>query len=255
MNKLTAIVLTHNSQDTLDSCLKSVSFADEVIVVDDYSSDNTLRVASKYHAIIFQHKLNGNFSNQRNFAFTKAENEWILFVDSDEIVSSELESEIKRVLSSGKNNYSGYFLKRQDILWGKKLKNGEIGSVKILRLGKKSHGKWKGSVHEEWKIEGKTRELASPLFHYPHQSIGEFLGEINMYTSLRAEELYQKKVPVSWLSIIAYPVGKFLLNYIMRLGFMDGVQGILLAITMSFHSFLVRAKLWQLYDQKKSQNI
>lgn len=254
MNKLSVIILTHNSENTIKQCISSVSFADEIIIIDDYSDDKTLSIASDSHAVIFQHKLHNDFSKQRNFGLSKTSHEWVLFLDSDECVTHRLSKEILNVLSR-ETDINGYYLKREDIMWGKRLKSGEIGTTRLLRLGKKDKGRWEGRVHEIWKIQGKTGELFSPLLHFPHRSIGEFLTEINMYTSLRADELFKKQTPVSLPAIVCYPVGKFILNYFIRLGCLDGIQGLMFAITMSFHSFLVRAKLWQRYDQKKSHNV
>lgn len=249
--KLSAIVLTKNSERTIAQTLDSLRFCDEIVVIDDYSSDKTLQIASKYKTVIFQRKLQGNFANQRNFGLAKAQNEWVMFVDSDEVVSRQLASEIKKKFSRDNILEWGFYLKRHDVMWGRVLSHGEIASVRLLRIGNKSSGSWKGSVHEIWDIKGKTSDLKNPLLHFPHPSIGEFLSEVNSYTSLRAKELFDTHTLVSSWDIIFYPIGKFFLNYIIRGGFLDGIQGLMFAITMSFHSFLVRAKLWQLYDQEK----
>ncbi|HEX7041635.1 MAG TPA: glycosyltransferase family 2 protein [Patescibacteria group bacterium] len=247
--RLSIIVLTKNSEKEIDRTLKSVLFADEIITIDDNSNDNTLEVAKKYNAKIFKRDLNGNFSAQRNFGLSKASGEWIFFVDSDEEVSKQLASEILSKITSG-NNLDGYFVKRQDIMWGKVIKHGENGSNWILRLAKKDSGEWMGKVHETWKVKGEVGNLENTLFHYPHLTIAEFLKEINFYTTIRAQELFEKKVKVNWYDIILYPKAKFLQNYIFRKGFMDGTVGFVLAILMSMHSFLVRGKLWQLQKNK-----
>lgn len=247
---LSAVVLTKNSELTLENTLKSLTFCDEIVIIDDYSKDKTLQIASKYKTKVYQHQLKDNFANQRNFGLSKAIYEWVFFLDSDEVVPQNLAKEITKRLK-GDVQENGFYVKRYDVLWGKVLKHGEIGSLRLLRLGKKATGEWKGSVHEVWELKGNTSELTTALLHYPHQTISEFLKEINAYTSIRAAELYKYRVKVSVWEIIFYPSGKFMLNYIVRLGFLDGVQGLIFALTMSFHSFLVRSKLWQLYDQKQ----
>ena len=122
--------------------------------------------------------------------------------------------------------------------------------MKLLRLARKDKGIWEGKVHEEWRVNGPVGKLRNPIIHYPHQALSEFLREINYYTDLRAKELHMQGKDTHWSSIILYPVGKFLLNYLIKRGFVDGMPGLIVAIVMSFHSFLVRAKAW-LYVQRR----
>lgn len=241
---VTAIVLTKNEEKNIVDCLESLSFCDEILVIDDYSSDRTAEIAKKMGATVFVHPLDNNFSKQRNYGLNKAKNTWVLSIDADERVSKNLSDEIiKRVRE---NKADGFLIKREDTIWGKKIMYGELGSIWLLRLAKKESGSWKGIIHEKWIINGKVNKLKSILDHYPHQTLSEFLKEINYYTDLRAKELKEEGVVVNWYSIILYPKGKFLLNYILKLGFLDGLEGLVFAIVMSFHSFLVRSKLWLL---------
>ncbi|MBI2036184.1 hypothetical protein HYT17_00910 [Candidatus Microgenomates bacterium] len=135
-------------------------------------------------------------------------------------------------------------------MWGRELKYGETVNVKLLRLAKKEAGKWEGKVHEKWVVKGKTGQLENPLHHFPHQRIGEFLQEINFYTDIRARELFDRNVKTYWWSIILYPKAKFIINYLVYQGFRDGLPGLVFALMMSFHSFLVRAKLWLLWKKQ-----
>jgi len=244
---VTVVVLTKNEEKNIVDCLESLSFCDEIIVVDDNSNDRTVEIAKKTGAIVIKHPLNNDFSSQRNFGLEKARNNWVLFIDADERVSDILAKEIRYKISE--NKYEGFYIKREDNIWRKKIKHGEAGNIWLLRLGKKGSGEWERSVHEEWKITGKTGKLISPIQHYPHQSIEVFLKEINYYTTLRALELNKSGVKVHWYDIILYPKLKFLKNFILNLGFLDGVHGLVFALMMSFHSFLVRGKLW-LLNQK-----
>lgn len=136
-------------------------------------------------------------------------------------------------------------------MWGKELRHGETGNIKLLRLAKKDTGRWEGKVHEEWKVKGEIGTLKNGIEHYPHKTIAEFLKEINYYTDLRSKELYEKRVKANFFSIIIYPKVKFFQNYILKLGILDGMEGLIFAILMSFHSFMVRGKLWLLWDKKE----
>lgn len=252
---ISIIILTKNEEKNIVDCLESASWADEVILVDDFSEDRTIEIIKTLNFSkkikIFKRKLESNFSDQRNYALTKAKGDWVLFLDADERITKDLREEINSMLIDDKSNkkFDGYFIKRFDVIWGKMLKHGETGDTKLLRLGRRSYGSWIGDVHEEWMIDGRVSQLENHLIHYPHQTISEFLGEINFYTTIRARELHRKGVKSSGVDIILYPKAKFISNYFLKLGFLDGIEGFLSAILMSFHSFLVRSKLW-IYSRK-----
>lgn len=246
---VTAVVLTKNEEKNIVDCLEGLSFCDEVILIDDNSQDRTEEIARGFKAKVIKRSLNNDFSAQRNFGLEKARGKWVLFIDADERVSLELAKEI--TLATNSNKFDGYFIKRDDVIWGRRLKYGETGGMKFLRLAKKGQGVWAGKVHEEWKVDGKLNSLSNHLRHYPHQSVAEFLKEINYYTNIRAGELHARGVRIKWYEILLYPKGKFFLNYILRLGVLDGLPGFVFAVMMSFHSFLVRGKLWLLNQKKK----
>lgn len=250
---ISVIVITKNEEQNIERCLNSVKWCDEIIIIDDKSSDKTVEIAKKYNAAVYTHALNEDFSSQRNFGLSKARGDWILFVDADEIVSDALTFEISNAIHQLTDDvlrrFSGFSIERKDFLWGKELRYGDSG-VRLVRLAKKKAGVWEGKVHEVWKVKGITGKLKNPIIHYPHQTVSEFLGEINFYTSIRAQELFSKKITVYWWSIFAYPLIKFIVNYFLKRGFLDGIHGLILAIIMSFHSFLVRGKLWLIWDKK-----
>lgn len=249
---ISAIVLTKNEEKNIKTCLESLKWCDEVIVVDDNSTDETVKIAEKLGAKIYIYSLD-SFSNQRNFGISKAKGKWILFVDADERISEALAFEISNsvgLTDKAGSAYSGFRIKRLDTIWNKELKYGDSGTVKLLRLAKKGEGEWDGVVHEKWKVKGKIGILQNPIIHYPHQSLTEFLQDINFYTTLRAKEQYLRKVKTNILSIVLNPSAKFVLNYFFKRGFLDGISGLIHALLMSFHSFLVRGKLWAMWNKK-----
>lgn len=248
---ISAVVLTKNEQDSVERCLKSVSFCNEILIIDDFSTDNTTNIAKKYASKIFKNKLNNDFSKQRNFGLSKANGEWVLFIDSDEIVSESLKQEITRTLKQNKKTVNGYYVKREDIFLGKHLRFGEVKNIKLLRLARKNKGLWERPVHEIWNIKGSVGFLKNPLIHHSHSSIKDFLRKINYYSSLNAGYLFKTKIRSTVLDIILYPSFKFIHNFVLKLGFLDGFEGFLLSIFMSFHSFLTRAKLFLLNNETK----
>lgn len=244
MQKVTAIVLTHNDEDRIVDCLENLLFSNELIIIDDKSTDRTVDLCMQYTKKIYSRALNGNFASQRNYALNFASNEWVLFVDSDEIVDESLKKEIINILN--RPTADGYFLKRVDRMWGRTMHFGEVGDMSLLRLARKSLGKWHGKVHETWKVNGKTSFLKNPLIHMPHINVSEFVREIDEYSTLRANQLFEEGARTNALSIIAYPLAKFIKNYLLKKGYKDLIPGLIYAIMMSFHSFLVRGKLYLL---------
>ncbi len=250
--QISAVVLTKNEEKNIIDCLETLKFADEIIVIDDNSTDRTkdlIDVFGKTHTNtqFFKRSLDGNFSMQRKFGVEKTKNDWVIFVDADERISSELATEIKERIS---DEFSGFLIPRRDFMWGKELLHGETGRTKLLRLFNKNKGELRGKVHETWETKNNVGVLINPIKHYPHPTISEFLREINFYTDLRSQELKEKGVKSNAFSIIFYPKAKFILNYFIKLGFLDGTPGLVHAILMSFHSFLVRGKLWLLWQKK-----
>lgn len=249
---ISVVILTKNEEKNIVDCIESVSWCDEILVIDNHSTDRTADLAKRLKAKVITKDLDDNFSEMRNFGLEEAKFEWIFFVDADERVTSTLKKEIEYKIVSH-TDATGFRLPRRDMLWGKELIHGDAGTGRFVRLARKDSGKWKGKVHETWEIKGKVEDLSTPLIHYPHQTVDAFLRDINYYTTLRAQELYEKKVSVSWLQILLYPKVKFLYLYFFKRGFLDGIPGLMHAIFMSFHSFLVRSKLWLFYSKKRSK--
>ncbi|MAG59677.1 hypothetical protein CMO96_02715 [Candidatus Woesebacteria bacterium] len=239
---LSAIVLTKNEEKNIGKCLESLNWCDEVLVIDDYSTDTTANIAKKYGARVFKRSLNDDFAKQRNFGLKKVKGEWVLFVDADERISGDLASEIKEKIVQ--TNEVGFYIRRRDFLWGRELKHGEVGKAEFIRFGKKNAGSWKRKVHEFWEIHGEVGKLDTPLRHYPHQTIREFVEHIEYFSTLHAQERRREGEKASFLKVIVWPLAKFFRNWIVKLGFLDGTQGFLVAILMSFHSFLSWSKLW-----------
>lgn len=246
---LSAIVLTKNEEHNLIACLKSLHFVSEIVVIDDCSTDKTLVIAKKFKARIYIHSLNNNFSAQRNYGLKHAHGEWVLFVDADEQVSPSLAKEIVRTITNN-SKIEGYFIRRIDIIWNKKISHGEMGSFgsfgkgSILRLARKNAGKWKRRIHEVWNIRGETGILLNELHHFPHQTYREFLSDISERAFLHAQSNSEEGKNSSVVKIIFWPIGKFLYNFIFKFGFLDGIEGFIIAITMSFHSFIAWSFLW-----------
>jgi len=250
--KISAVILAKNEGKLIAQCIKSIDFCDEIVVIDDFSSDKTISIAESLGAKVFQRKLDSDFSKQRNFGLEKANSDWIIYIDSDEVVSEELKKEIKNVLIED-NNLTSYRLRRRDYFWNTEMRFGETAQARnqgVIRLIKKGRNRWFGSVHEKYIASDQIGQLNGFVNHYPHQTVNEFINSVNFYSTLRAKELFKEGKKANIFQLIFYPFGKFIYNYILKRGFLDGYSGFVYCFMMSFHSFLVRAKLLQytLYD-------
>lgn len=241
---ITGVVITKNEEENISRCLSSLSWCDEIIVVDDYSLDRTELIAQKQGAKIFKRHLQNDYASQRNFAFSHCHTDWVLFLDADEYISPELSQEIRKQIAKGL--YDAFFIKRIDILFGQKIVYGEAGNIKLLRLAKRNCGMWRGNVHEEWHCKGKIGQLKNFLIHYPHKSIFSFIKKINSYTTIKALELHSSGVKFNFSELLGKSTGKFFINFVVKLGFLDGMRGFEYALLMSLHSIMVRVKTYEL---------
>lgn len=252
--KISLIMLTHNEGELIQKNLAWINKCrsiDEIIFVDDNSTDNTTRLIKslnlknqKVH--LFKRNLDNDFSSQRQFAITKTKNNNILWLDPDEQPSKEMLVFLNHI---GKHKYVNYSFLRSDLFLGHVLKHGETSSQYFLRLFDKRFGHFSNKVHEVWHSTMSSRNLNIKINHQPHPTLKTFIQKINFYTDIRSHELLEKGVKTNIFEIVIYPLTKFFNNYFLRLGFLDGTPGIIIALGMSFHSFLVRSKLWTLQKQ------
>lgn len=245
--KITGVILAHNEQQTLRTALESLHFCDERIVFDDSSTDDTKKIAVECGARVIEFPVSKSFANARNEAMKIATHNWIFFLDADETVTPELTQSILHC----DEKKDAYAIPRRDFFWNTELVWGETRSARtrgIIRLVKKDSGSWVGMVHEVFACFGTEGILKGFINHKPHQTIAEFVHDVNRYSTLRAKEMYHNKKSVSVLELLLYPAGKFVYTYCIKLGFLDGAPGFVYSIIMAFHSFLVRSKLITFYD-------
>lgn len=248
--KLSLLVLCKNESENLKqwgSWIHQINTINEIVLVDDESTDGSVEIIKKYKTKeldvkVFSRKLNNDFSEQRKFALSNCSNDYILWLDPDESPSPELTTFLNN-LDFQEDSYS---FKRQDIFIGHELHHGETASNDFVRLFDKKDGQFVGRVHEVWQPNSPTTKTDLSIIHQSHRDLTSFFNKINFYSTVRAQELFEQKASTNLLLIILYPKAKFIQNYFFRLGFLDGTAGIILALGMSFHSFLVRAKLWKL---------
>lgn len=241
--KITVIILTKNEEKNLPFCLKSIrQLADEIIIVDDKSSDKTINIAEKAKAKILRRDLD-DFASQRNFALSKVKTPWVLLIDADERVTPQLAEEIKMAVKSKK--FNGYRFPRKNVIFGKWVKYSGWYPDWQLHLFKTKKGKFIEKVHEQVKIEGRVGELKNALLHNNYQSISQYLTKIIPYTTLEAENLIDSGYKFDWHDLLKKPLGEFLRRFFAEEGYNDGVHGLALSLLQAFAELIVYLKIWE----------
>lgn len=247
MSKLSVCISAYNAQERLEDCLKSAQFADEIIVVNNSSTDKTVDIAKKYTSKIFTRQNNLMLNKNKNFGFTKATNEWIFCLDDDERITTELKKEIESVLENEKLDVNGYYMPRKNIIFGKWIERTGWYPDPQLRLFRKGKGKFEEKhVHEMIKIEGKTEYLKEPIQHLNYQNISQFLSKMsNIYVPNEAEVLMGKGYKAEFADSIKFPLKEFLTRFFAQEGYKDGFHGLMLSILMAFYHFCIFAFIWE----------
>lgn len=242
--KITAAVIVKNGQKTVSECLESLKWCDEIIMVDDYSTDKTVEIAKKFGAKIFKRKLRGNFAQQRNFALSKSSGEWVLFIDADEMVTGELRDEIIRSIELVPEGVTGFAFRRIDYFLSYRLKYGPAARNYFFRLIKKGYGKWVTPQPEELKTSGKVKQLKHKIIHRRQEDIAGFIEKYNFYSTLEADVRSKRGENTNLIKIIYMPTKCFFSAYFFDLGFLDGSPGFILCFMIFFIQFLIQVKLW-----------
>jgi len=249
--KLSAGILTFNSQKYLPQVLESLKgVADEVVVLDSGSTDKTLEIAEKFGAKIFKREFD-NFVNQKNHLLSLCTGDWILFVDSDEVLSPELREEILKV-KEGLYPFDGFYLNVLTSYLGRWIKHAWYPDWH-LRLAKREKCRWVGSeVHESLKVEGRVGYLKGDLLHYSYSSVSEHLSKIDRYSTLYAKGALKRGKKFSLFKLLTSPAGAFIRRYLLKRGFLDGFEGFVLSVMASYYTFLKYLKLWELEKNESS---
>lgn len=242
-NKLiSVVVLSKDEESNIGKCLESVDWADEVIVVDDESTDKTVEIAKKYTPCVYINKKD-DFASQRNFALQKVNNDWVFFVDADERITDELKDEI--LLSIKKDEFDGFYIPRKSITFGKWIKNMGWYPNHILRLFKKEKGRFLNKVHELAEVNGRIGYLQNPIFHYNYTSISDFINRLDIFTHYEAEKLIDENYKFDFQDLITEPFKEFGSRFFQQKGYKDGIHGLILSLLLAFYRFITYIKVWE----------
>jgi glycosyltransferase involved in cell wall biosynthesis len=243
---VSAIVITKNEADAIGDALASVSWANEIIVVDAESTDETAAIARRYTDRVYVRAWNG-YVDQKNHAASLASHDWIFSLDADERVPEDLSSEIGALLTS-EPAARGYRMPRVSFYLGRWMRTTDMYPDYQLRLYDRRHARWEGlHVHESVKVDmGAVGYLKGELQHYPYKDLSEHLIRMDRYTTLAARQMFEKGKRATRLELLFHPAIAFARNYILKGGFRDGKPGLIISLVNSYYVMLKFAKLWEL---------
>ena len=226
--RVSVVILTYNSQKYLKEVIESALFADEVLILDSYSSDDTVKIAQELGAKVKRSKWLG-FGKMKQLAVSLAKNDWVFVLDSDEVISPQLQDEIKRL--DDKSDFSAYLVPRLNIFFGRQMRHGGLYPDETIRLFDRDRAKFSDdSVHERVVVsDGKIGRLSSYMIHYAYDSIESFITKQNRYSTLGAKP--------NRLKAIINPPWTFIRMYILKLGFLDGWEGYITARLYAQYTF------------------
>ena len=246
--KISGVIITLNEEKKIESAIKSLSFCDEIIIVDSFSTDKTITIAKKLGAITYSNPFK-NFSDQRNFGAKKASNNWIFALDADEQVSLQLKKEIESFKWSKYENISALKIKRSFHFLGKPLEYGGTKSDIHIRMYNKTKCEYINPVHEKIKINlGEVKTLNSKIEHHTFNNLNHYIKKQIHYAEIQAKKLFDKNPNkrITIFHLIIKPHFKFFKSYILKRGFLDGFPGFVRASTQAITVVFRYIKFWQL---------
>jgi glycosyltransferase involved in cell wall biosynthesis len=254
--KITATIITLNEERHIEAALQSLSWADEIVVVDSRSTDRTVEIAQAYTSKVFVRDWPG-YAAQKNFAAEQASNNWVFNLDADERISPELKAEIEALKSRSDDPasgpVSGFEIPRLCFYLGRWIKHSGWYPDYKLRLYDRAAGRFEGDyVHESVKVQGHTGRLKSNLLHYTVDSASEHHLRMDRYTTLAAREAVDAGKRVSFGSILFSPAAAFVRSYMFKLGFLDGIPGLAIAYFAAHYIFLKKVKIWEATSHTKN---
>lgn len=249
-NKISALVITWNEENNIKQLIENLNFADEIIIVDSFSTDKTKDIINEYKDIIFIENKFQDFTKQRNFAISYAKYPWILFIDADERITASLREEILNTLKNN-NSASAYYFFRKFMFKDSPLNFSGWQTDKNIKLFKKDKAIYiiDRLVHEKLIVEGRKEKLKNKLIHFSYTDYESYKSKMIMYGKLKAKELHIKNLKVTFFHVYLKPLYKFSYSYLIRLGILDGVNGIIICYLNALSVYVTFKELKKLNNQ------
>lgn len=250
--KISACVLAFNEEKKIARCLESLTWCDEIVVLDSFSVDRTVEICRQHTDKVFQHEWLG-YVGQRNTVRGFAQYPWVLFMDSDEEMSPALRDEILKELDSNAGKYVGYEFPRQVYYLGRWIRHGEWYPDVKLRLFLKEFGRTEGQEpHDKVVVRGPVKRLRNPIWHYTYDDLADHINTLNRFSTITAQQRFVQGCRFHWVDMLTHPIFRFLKGYLLRGGFRDGRHGLAIALMSSYGAFLKYAKQWELCLKHKT---
>jgi len=248
--KVSVVIITKNEEAEIEACLESVSWADEIVVVDSHSTDRTVEIARRFTSRVETHDFVG-FTEQKQMVTDLAEGPWILNLDADERITPELREEIESIVVA-KRPEAGYRIPRLTWYVGKFVRHGMWYPDHKLRLFRKSAGRWVGGfVHESVHVDGEVGTLRHPILHYSFRTLDDHRATIDRFTRLGAQDLAAAGRGGAFIHLLVHPPATFIKSYLLRLGFLDGWRGLIIALYSARHSYLKYSRAREILRRRK----
>lgn len=242
---LSVLILARNEENNIKDCIESCLFADEILVIDDYSTDRTKEIAESLGARVIQRSMNGDWGAQQTFAIESAEHEWVFFIDADERCTPELGKEIVNVMGHGEY---AYWIERHNQFHHNKATHGTLRPDYVCRLMPKKGSYVEGYVHPAIVTPYENKKLKSHMIHYTYDNWTQYWNKFNSYTTLAAEKSRKQGKSVYFFrDIMLRPLWAFIKMYILHKGFLDGRLGWILAVNHYSYTMTKYVKLYDLY--------
>ncbi|MDR2427503.1 MAG: glycosyltransferase family 2 protein [Endomicrobium sp.] len=250
MINISAYVLTKNEEKHIRECIESVKWADEIVIVDDFSTDSTVEISKSMGCKVVQNKFE-YFGKQRNFALTQCSNGWVICLDADERITPELKEEIEQELRSTPRADAFIAPRKSKFINRWILHSGWYPDYRHPVLFNKNKMKYKDQlVHEDIEYNGKKVYFKGDILHYPYDNIKQFVKKSDFYTDLRSKEMFERGEKFKVLNLFVNPSVMFFKMYIIKKGFLDGLTGLILALLYSsFYTLMKYIKLWELENK------
>jgi len=250
---ISAIIIAKNAERSIRKTLQSLTWCGEIIIVDDYSNDATIRIAKKFTRRIYQRHLNDDFADQRNFAMKKAIHNWVFFVDADEVIPSDLRKEICATIQTANPNVAVLAMRRADYFLGHLLAHGSIATNYFLRVLRKKAAWWEDPFLEQVRTSGEIVNLQHKMIHTRMETIEEYATKINFYSTIAANHMFSRGQRTSVTNVIWQPIHEFLYRFIVLQAFWDGAPSLIFWLLIAYMNQLEQLKLWYLQSGQHKQ--
>jgi len=248
--KISVYMITRNNERTLEKALASVTWADEIVVVDSFSTDKTLEICRRFTDRVIQRPWPG-FREQYQHAADLTTHPWVMFIDADEEISQELADEIQRVVKEGEKSFDGFIIYRRTYYLGRWIRHGAWYPDYEIRLYRREKGRWEGGLHAKIVVDGNVSSLKHEILHYTYRDISDQIRTLDLYSRIEAEDMLKAGERFHLFKLLFRPPFRLLKEYLLKQGFRDGIPGVVIIVVTMFYVFIKHAKLWELTHVKK----